>query len=268
MHEIETNRRQWDERTAIHVPSAFYDVEGFRQGRSTLKPVELAELGDVADKRLLHLQCHFGLDTLSWARRGAKATGLDFSEEAIAVARRLADEVGLDADFVCSDIYELPSNLDGVFDIVFTSYGVLAWLPDLKGWAEVIAHFLDERGVFYIVENHPVGWMCDEQDGKLVVIDPYFDVGPVEVAARGTYAEPEAMLSNATSYQWQHSLSDVINALIGVGLQIEFLHEFPFTTWQRLPSMVRGEDGWWRIPDRNDLPLLFSLRARKSGPSA
>jgi SAM-dependent methyltransferase len=264
VRELEMNRAQWDERTTIHVGSSFYDVEGFKSGRCTLKSVELEELGEVEGKRLLHLQCHFGLDTLSWVRRGAKATGADFSAEAIAVAQRLADELGLEARFVCSDIYELPNNLNGRFDIVFTSYGVLAWLPDLNGWAEVIAHFLDQHGVFYIAENHPVGWMLDEQDGTLVASDPYLDVGPIEVPAHGTYAEPEAVLSNATSYQWQHSLGDVINALTGAGLQIEFLHEFAFSESQRLPSMIKGEDGCWRLPDRDDVPFLFSLLARKA----
>jgi SAM-dependent methyltransferase len=264
VRELETNRKQWDERTMIHVGSSFYDVGGFKSGRCTLKPLELEELSPVGGKRLLHLQCHFGLDTLSWARRGAEVTGADFSREAIALARQLAEESHLDAKFVCSDIHELPRNLDGPFDVVFTSYGVLTWLPDLNDWAQVIAHFLDRGGAFYIAENHPVGSMLDEQNGELLVVDPYFDVGPIEVPAHGTYAEPEAVLSNATSYQWQHSLGDVINALTSAGLHIEFLHEFAFATWQRLPSMVKGDDGWWRLPERNDVPFLFSLLAHKA----
>lgn len=266
MREIEANRAQWDERTAIHVGTAFYDVEGFKQGRSTLKAVELAELGEVAGKRLLHLQCHFGLDTLSWARRGARVTGVDFSAEAIAVAAKLAKEVGLEANFVCSDIYGLSKNLEGRFEIVFTSYGVLVWLPDLPRWAEVIAGLLDDGAVFYLVEEHPLGATLVEEKPNLVAAESYFDTGPIVVQAAGTYAAPHVSLSNEISYQWQHSLSDVINALIGAGLQIEFLHEFPFSGWQRLPSMVRGEDGWWRLPGRDDLPFLFSLRARKCSP--
>ena len=263
VREIATNRAQWDERTTIHIRSAFYDIEGFKAGRSTLKPVEIAEVGDVDGRRLLHLQCHFGLDTLSWARLGAQVTGVDFSQEAITTARGLADELGLNAEFVCCDVYELPNNLAGAFDLVFTSYGVLVWLPDLPRWAEVIAHFLDEGGSFYIVDEHPLGATVVEDDGKLVVADSYFDVGPITVPARGTYADPDAALANTTSYQWQHPLSDVITALSGAGLRIEFLHEFPVSGWQRLPSMVKGEDGWWRLPGRDDLPLVFSLRARK-----
>ena len=261
MRETETNRGVWEERTAIHLASSWYDVEGFRRNRCTLRSVELEEVGDVAGKRLLHLQCHFGLDTLSWARRGAKVTGADFSHEAIAFARRLADELHLDAEFVCSDIYDLPDNLAGVFDIVLTTYGVLAWLPDLTRWGEVIAQFLDDGGAFYIVEKHPLFRTLVEEDGKLVAAKPYFDVGPIVVRSERTYAAPEATLTNDTYYQWQHSLSDVVNALTGTGLHIEFLHELPFSLW-RLPTMVPTEDGWWRLPDR-DLPLMFSLRARK-----
>jgi len=261
--ELETNRAQWDERTKLHVPSAYYDVDGFKRGRSTLRPVELAELGDVAGLRLLHLQCHFGLDTLSWARLGAQVTGADFSSEAIGVARRLAQETGIEAEFVCSDVYTLPDALSGAFDIVCASYGVLVWLPELAPFAEIAAGFLAEGGTFYLVDEHPLGATLVEEDGRVVVADSYFDAGPIEVTASGTYAVPEARLANPTSYQWQHSLADVVTAVTGSGLRLEFLHEFPFAGWQRLPSMRRDADGWWRLRGRADIPLLFSLRARK-----
>jgi SAM-dependent methyltransferase len=260
--QIKANRTHWDSRTTVHVGSAFYDVKSFKAGRDTLNRIEVEELGDVTGKRLLHLQCHFGLDTLSWARRGAKAVGADFSPKSISVARELADELRLDAKFVCADVNELPSKLDDRFDIVFTSYGVLAWLPDLREWAHVIAHFLDEDGVFYIVENHPFAGMLSERDGILIATDPYFDIGPIEVPPQGTYAEPEAVVEGI-SYQWQHSLGDIVSALTGVGLRIEFLHEFSFTDWQRLPAMVESEEGTWRLPG-HDVPLLFSLMARNS----
>lgn len=259
---IETNRRQWDERTAIHVGSAYYDVASFKAGRCSLQEIELKELGDVTGKRLLHLMCHFGLDTLSWVRRGAHATGADFSAESIATAKQLAEDTELDAHFVCSDIYELTGHLDERFDIVFTSYGVLVWLPDLRLWAETIAHFLDDGGIFYMVESHPVGGMFVEEEGKLIAAEPYFDAGPIEAPAH-TYADTTAKLSSS-SYQWQHSLSDVVNALAGAGLRIEFLHEFPFCGWQRLPSMEQREDGFWHLPERDTLPFLFSLQARKA----
>ena len=138
---MEANRKHWDESVRVHVASKTYDVERFlsaRKGR--LKPIELEELGDVRGRSLLHLQCHFGLDTLSWAMEGANVTGIDFSEPAVKEARRLAGETGLDARFVVSNVYELPENLDGEFDFVFTSYGALNWLPDMTKWAEVVAH--------------------------------------------------------------------------------------------------------------------------------
>jgi SAM-dependent methyltransferase len=258
----ETNRRQWDERTPIHVASGYYNLDAFMAGHSTLHRIELEELGDVSGKRLLHLMCHFGLDTLSWARLGAHVTGADFSAEAIKIARQLADDAHLDARFVCSDVYDLTESLDARFDIVFTSYGVLVWLPDLPRWAETIAHFLDDGGVFYMVEEHPVGGMFEEEEGRLVAAEPYFDIGPVEVPP-STYADRSAALSSP-SYQWQHSLSDVINALTGAGLRIEFLNEFPFCGWQRLPSLEQHEDGFWYPQDTDTLPLLFSLQARKA----
>jgi SAM-dependent methyltransferase len=205
--------------------------------------------------------------TSAWTRCpgrwGAQVTGVDFSSESIAVASQLAKELGLAARFVCSDIYELMENLDGRFDIVFTSDGVLVWLPDLPRWAETIAHFLDEGGVFYIVEQHPLGGTLVEEGGKLAAVEPYFDVGPIECPGDGTYADLSATLQSGASYQWQHSLADITNAIAAAGLRIEFLHEFPFCGWQRLPSMERRDDGYWHLRDREDLPFLFSLRARK-----
>lgn len=261
----ESNRALWDELVGLHVGAlGTYDINGFKAGRSTLRPIEVDEVGDVRGKRLLHLQCHFGLDTLSWARRGALVVGADFSPEAVTLGRRLSTEVGVSAEFVCSDIYDLPEKLDREFDIVFTSYGILCWLPDLLRWAEVIERFLVPGGFFYIVEQHPAGNVFTERDGELVASEPYFDVGPFVETTEGSYADRTAVLRAKTSYEWQHSLSEVINALTAVGLRLEYLHEFPFCMFHKLPSMVRGDDGWWRVPARNDLPFLFSLKASKS----
>ena len=157
---LESNRALWDEWTSIHVRSEFYDVESFKRGGIRLRPYELEEIGDVAGKDVLHLQCHFGLDTLSFARLGARVTGADFSAPAIAQARALAEELGLDARFVQSNLYDLPSTLQGDFDVVYTSRGVIGWLPDLDRWAEVAAHFVRPGGIFYITEGHPVMWAC------------------------------------------------------------------------------------------------------------
>ena len=258
----ESNLKVWDSWVEGHAGSEFYDVAGFKAGRCTLKPIEVAEVGDVAGMRLLHLQCHFGMDTLSWARRGARVTGADFSPKAISLATSLAVELDLPAEFVCSDIYDLPQNLEGKFDIVYTSAGVLCWLADLAGWARVIAQFLAPDGFFYIREFHPFAGMLDDGADAPRVRYPYFhQADPLVFDGGGdSYAGGKTPPGGAT-HEWPHSLSDVIQSLIDAGLRIEFLHEFPFTTYQAYPFLKRGDDGLWRYPGGPDLPLMFSVKA-------
>jgi 2-polyprenyl-3-methyl-5-hydroxy-6-metoxy-1,4-benzoquinol methylase len=160
---IKYNENLWNHWTDLHAKSEWYDLEGFKAGRLSLGDIEREVLGDVAGKSLLHLQCHFGLDTLSWARLGARVTGVDFSEKAISLARALGSELEIPATFVRSNIYDLPDNLSGQFDIVFTSYGVLWWLPDIKEWAKVVAHFLRPGGTFLLVEFHPLASVFDPE---------------------------------------------------------------------------------------------------------
>jgi len=257
----ETNRRLWDAWTDLHAGTDFYDVEAFKGGKCTLDDVDVRELGDVADKSLLHLQCHFGLDTLSWARRGAKVTGADFSPKAVALGRCLADELGIDAEFVCSDLYALPQNLTGQFDIVYTSAGVLAWLRDIRRWAEVVAHFLKPEGLFYIREFHPFMGIFDETDSPTIRYPYFHSDEPIIEEVRGSYADRDADVVNR-SCEWFHSLSDIINALLGVGMQIEYVHEFPYCTYQSHPFLRRSDDGMWRCEAApGGLPLMFSIRA-------
>ncbi len=264
---MQTNRDRWNELVAIHERSAFYDVPGFKAGKSTLRPLEVQELGNVAGKALLHLQCHFGLDTLSWARRGARVMGVDYSEQAIALARSLGGELKLNADFLCANLYDLPQVLVGSFDIVFTSYGVLVWLPDLRRWAQVIAHFLKPGGTFYMAELHPFALVFDDRpdvrDWRIRY--PYFATRePMKWQTEGTYADRSAKVEHNVSYEWTHSLSDVLNALIGAGLKIEFVHEFPFCICGILPFMEQGPDGWWRLKDQEQaIPFTFSVKATK-----
>ena len=261
------NRANWDARTPINAASAHYDVAGFKAGRLSLQRLERDELGDVAGKSLLHLQCHFGLDTLSLARLGATVTGVDFSPRAIALARSLAEETGLDARFVCADIYDLPDALAGHFDIVFTSYGVLLWLRDLPRWAAIVAHFLRPGGTFYLVEEHPFANALDEEHPgpDLRVRWPYAHAdGPVTMVGHGTYSEPAADY-HRVEYCWGYGLGEVINALLGVGLHLEWVREFPFCHRRRFPDLVQGTDGLWRWPDpTNTLPLVFSLKATRA----
>lgn len=255
------NREMWNGHVSIHEKSKFYDVDGFKKGRNSLTFVELEELGNVAGKTLLHLQCHFGLDTMSWARLGARVTGVDFSEKAIALARSLSNELAVDARFIQSNIYDLPRALEDQFDTVYTSYGVLCWLPDLKKWGRVISHFLNEGGTFYMVEFHPIRSMFNDEGD---ITEPYFHSDePAKYEGSGSYADPSANFKHV-SYEWFHSLSDVVNALIDAGLRIEFLHEFPFSTSGDCPFLEQREDGLWYHKNKDiKIPLMFSIKARK-----
>jgi len=275
MHDfVDANRRHWDELVDIHARSSFYDLAGFKEGGSTERrsaffKLEIQELGDVAGRTLLHLQCHFGMDTLSWARLGATVTGVDFSEESIALARSLSHELDIPAEFVCSDVYALPTVLDATFDVVYTSFGVLCWLPNLHDWAEVISHFLRPGGAFYIAEQHPFANIFSTRRAidHLDIESSYFhSEHPRKFEGDGSYAAPDAKFTNDVTYEWQHSLSDVINALISAGLRIDFLHEHAFSSWRRFPFMAEGADGLWRLPEglRDKLPLTFTLKATKA----
>ena len=264
---IDRNRELWDALVPVHLASDFYDVEGFRAGRCTLDPIEVEELGDVQGRSLLHLQCHFGLDTLSWARRGARATGMDFSAPAIEAARRLADEAGLDARFLCSEIGQVAASHRETYDIVFSSGGVLCWLPDLRPWAEAIAGWLEPGGVFYLREFHPVGGIFDdEHEGEPRLRYPYFPhAEPLvfEPDGLGSYADPDSPVDMASA-EWSHPVSEILGALLGAGLRLDFFHEFDFISYKSHLFLEQGEDGRWRHPDHpGGLPLMFSLKMTK-----
>ena len=261
---IATNRALWDGWTALHAKSRFYDVDAFRAGASTLNALELEQVGDVTDRTLLHLQCHFGLDTLSWARRGARVTGVDFSQSAIDMARTLAAETGLDATFVCADVCSLPASLNEAFDIVFTSYGVLPWLPDLERWAAGIERCLRPGGVLHLVEFHPLADMLGK-DGRTIV-RPYFGTAaePERSRERGSYAEPEAAFEH-DAYYWAHPLSEVVQAILASGLALRSLTEHPMSPYNCYPFTVESESGTWSMPSgRLALPLTYALSAGKA----
>ncbi len=268
---FEANLNLWNEWTSIHEKSEAYDLPGFLAGKNSLHSLELAELGPsiVPDengaKRLLHLQCHFGLDTLSWARLGAKATGIDFSDKAIQLARSLNERLGLDVEFICSSLYDLPDRLDTEFDIVYTSYGILAWLPDISKWAEIVSHFLKPGGIFYIAELHPFACVFDdEEQTELKVRYPYFSrADPLEFQPQGSYVDRNAKIVQPVEYEWTHSLGEIITALISAGLRIEYLHEFPYTVDPFCSHLMeKGEDRYWRLKDKRDsVPLMYSIKA-------
>ncbi len=261
---VAANRALWDAWTRAHRDSAFYDVAGFLAGRDPLNRIETAELGDVAGKRFLHLQCHFGIDTLGWARRGARVTGVDFSPEAIATARLLTEKAGLEATFVESDVYALPEQRLGTFDIVHSSYGVLAWLPDLTRWAVIVATHLAPGGLFHLVENHHFALMLD--DDGLSIRWPYLATGsPVRCESVASYAAPmhEGPLPE---YNWPHGIGEVVTALVGAGLRIAWLREYPRTPYPFpgfLEKRPEGDYGW--PGGREDIPRVFSIGARAPG---
>jgi len=267
---FKANKEMWEAYVDIHETSEFYDLKGFLEGKQALNPIEIEEIGDVKGKSLLHLQCHFGLDTLSWARLGASVTGVDFSEKAITLANRISKDTGIEGRFIQANIYDIPKVLseDDQFDIVFTSGGAIVWLPDLEEWAKIIARHLKPGGFFYIREGHPFAYVFDDEPDEpiLKVRYPYFQgKEPLRFQTDASYASAEGeKMEEKTAYEWNHSLSKIINALIGVGLRIEYLHEFPYAAWKALPFMIEEEHEKWILPEFKDsIPLSFSIKASK-----
>lgn len=256
------NQALWDELTPVHLRS--YGVERFLAGERWLPKKILEEVGPVKELSLLHLQCHFGLDSLAWARRGANVTGVDFSRIAINAARDLAERTGLSARFICSDVYDLPQVLDETFDIVFTSIGVLCWLKDLDRWAQIIAHFLKPGGVFYIMDGHPLLYTFDDEGNWQFEVSYFHQDSPyIWQDGDPDYMDPAYSTKNP-SYEWQWTVSDIINAVLGAGLRLKFFHEFEALSDPVYPEMIQREDGLYTFGGMPvPLPILFSLSARR-----
>jgi SAM-dependent methyltransferase len=265
---FKANQERWDELADHHFTGDFYNVKKFKLGGISITDLERKEVGDVKGKKLLHLQCHFGKDTLSWARLGAVVTGVDFSLKAIKLAKQLNQEINENATFIHSNIFDLKKSdlTPSSFDIVYTSHGTIYWLNDLTKWAEIIAYYLKPGGFFYIADGHPTGSLCDEEDPKdLKIRYPYFyQEKPLKFEEEGSYADVQAPLKHKTEYGWVHDMGDIVNNLINAGLKIEFIHEYPFVSWKSLPFLEEKEDGWWYLPEKYpQLPLTLTIRARK-----
>ncbi len=258
---FETNRNTWNEKVKIHSKSDMYNLEAFKKGKSSLMTYELNALGDVNGKSLLHLQCHFGQDTLSWSRAGAKCTGVDLSDEGIALAQQLNEELQLDAKFVRCNVLDTSEYIDDTFDVVFTSYGVIGWLPDLKPWTKMIAERLKKGGVFYMAEFHPIVWMFDYLDGKQIMKYGYMQDEVIYEEYEGTYANQNSKMISK-EYGWNHGLSEVINALIEAGLQIDYLNEYDESPYNVLPDLETTKSGMYATRDRL-YPLIFEIKATK-----
>jgi len=257
---IAINKKAWNDKTEVHFNSEFYENEAFLEGKNSLNSIELDLLGDLKGKTVLHLQCHFGQDTISLARLGAKVTGVDFSEKAIERAQQIAQETKSDATFICCDIYDLPKHLNEEFDLVFTSYGTIGWLPDLDKWANIISQYLKPNGTFVFVEFHPVVWMFDDNFEKVQY--NYFNSEAIIETESGTYADKTAEITHEL-VTWNHSLSEVIQCLINKGLEIKSFDEYDYSPYNCFNHTVEVEPNKFRIVHlENKIPLLYSLVAK------
>lgn len=261
MDYLDINRRFWEASVEPHLASEFYGVEAFLKGKSSLTPIESAVLGDLTGKSLLHLQCHFGQDTLSLARLGARCTGVDFSPKAIEAARTLATQTDMTADFICSDIYSLPDSLDQEFDVVFTSFGTIGWLPDLDRWSSVVSRFLKSGGRFIMADFHPVVWMFDN-DFKEVRYR-YFKDEPIVEIEQGTYAN-RGSAQEFRSVTWNHSLSELFTVLLEQGLTILQFREYDYSPFNCFSNAIESEPGKFRIVHLgNRIPMVYAIEAFK-----
>ncbi|MCB1496358.1 MAG: class I SAM-dependent methyltransferase [Bauldia sp.] len=269
VNHVDANRANWDERADIHIEDAtgFYGVQRFLDGEDALTPIDAAAIGDVAGLKVLHLQCHIGLDTLCLARRGAIVTGLDFSPAALGHARQLATRSGLEARFVQGDLYDAPELVGGGFDLVYTTWGTITWLPDVFRWGAVVASVLRPGGRLYFADCHPGFAVLEEIGGRL---EPTFGFRthssvPLEFSETQTYTGDPRPLSNPLSFEWIHPVSDILMALIGQGMAIDRISEHEALPWRMVPMMVEGEDRMWRLPaGMPALPLSLSVEAVKS----
>lgn len=258
---LEINRSLWNAKVDSHLKSDFYFVEEFIKGRTSLNSIELDLLRNVKDKDILHLQCHFGQDSISLSRLGAKVTGIDLSDKAIEAAKNLARQCNTDTEFIVSDVYDLPNVLDKKFDVVYTTYGTIGWLPDLDKWGRVISHFLKPQGKLIFVEFHPVVWMFDE-DFTFVKYS-YFNDEVISEINAGTYADESAEISQQ-EVSWNHPTSEVLTSLLRQDLELRSFQEYNWSPYPCFRNTEEFEKGKYRIAHfTNKIPLVFSLVAQK-----
>lgn len=257
---LKENKKLWNARVPVHVDSEFYGMKEFLEGKSSLKEIELDLLGDVAGKSILHLQCHFGQDSLSLARMGAKVTGMDLSDSAIIKAREINNQIGTNAEFICCDVYSLKEHLDKKFDMVYTSYGTIGWLPHLDKWADIISHFLKPGGEFIFAEFHPVVWMFDDRFKEIAY--SYFNVETIITESQGTYTDRNADLRHK-EYGWNHSLDEVISALLKSGLTITTFKEYDFSPYNCFQHMIKEGDRFYIEHLGKKMPMVYALKTKK-----
>jgi len=258
---FETNKQTWNEKVKVHTQSEFYNLDGFVRGENSLNQYEITALGDVIGKSILHLQCHFGQDTLSWARLGAHCTGVDISDEGIAFAKALSQKINVPADFVCCNVLDTSKHVEETFDIVFTSYGTIGWLPDLKPWGKMIAERLKPGGTFYIIDFHPIVWMFDYTNDTPKLQYGYHQDEVIYEEYEGTYADNKSKMVSK-EYGWNHGIAEVVTALVHSGLRVASLQEYDASPYDVLPNLILQENGLYVTKDRL-YPLLFELKMTK-----
>lgn len=260
--DISKNIDHWNKRVNLHMASRMYNLPAFLVGKTSLNPTELEELGIVTGKSLCHLQCHFGQDTISWAREGAEVTGLDFSDKAIEAGNKLSIQTGISAKFVCANVLDAAKAIDSNFDIVFTSYGTIGWIPELETWAKQIYQLLKQNGVFYMIDFHPVMWMYNNDLTEIEY--SYFNVQKIEETESGSYADKDADITS-TSVGWNHPISEIVSALINSGLKFEFIHEFGFSWYDIFADLEpRIEGGFKHKKYGEKMPMMYSIKCSKS----
>ena len=265
------NLDSWNERADVHASSKFYNLQRYVDDPNYLSitvEFDRTEIGDVRGKTLLHLQCHIGTDTVSMARLGAVATGVDFSEASINVARKLSKDCGTPARFEVAELYDTPNVIDEQFDIVYTGTGALVWLPDIKGWAQVVSKMLKPSGTLYVRDSHPMAHTVDDErkDEQLVIEYQYFETKDGSRFENDvTYTDGPGLSKKTVNYEWSHGLGETVTALIDSGLRIDFLHEQQFAEYHAFPACVGNGKGHWRFDEHPErLPLMFSIKATKT----
>lgn len=258
---FERNKQTWNNKVPVHLASDFYNQRSFLEGTNTLPQIDLDLLGNIKGKSILHLQCHFGQDSLSMARMGAKVTGIDLSDKAIEEAQKLAKQLQLNTHFICCNVYDTLKHINNQFDIVYTSYGTIGWLPDLNRWANIISKCLKPGGKFIFVEFHPIVWMFDDDFSKIKY--HYHNEKPIIEEFTGTYADKNAAIT--TNYVgWNHSLSEVFSSLLKHHFEINYFEEFDYSPYNCFSKTIEFEKGKFRIQHLdNKIPMLFSLIATK-----
>lgn len=270
-HPFDVNRAWWDERAPAHASSPDYSRNRFAEDPTFISDVVRFDrpwLGEIAQLRGVHLQCHIGTDTISLARLGAEMTGLDFSPASLAEARELAALSGTPAEFVQAEVYDAPEVLGrGRFELVYTGIGALCWLPSIARWANVVAELLGPGGRLFMREGHPMLWALDDERTDLLSVEAaYFErEEPMVFDGPGTYVRTSAVFQTNVTNSWNHGLGEIVTALLEAGMELTMLIEHQSVPWDALPGQMERDDlGEWRLIDRPwRLAHTYTLQAVK-----